>query len=985
MAEQQKLEADGKKVEKTLVIDLQDQYNAVIEDASAISNSIYKDQYRQAAKCTSEILFHGKQLKDSSKNICTKYKEQDFNNIIAFCGERGTGKTSTMLSYARLLENISNESNKEYDKPKSIYNYQLIDVVDPSLFEKNENLFEVVLAKMFAKTMEKLKNRHKNRHLEKEGKRKLLECYSSVYRDLGAIHQKDENRYKGDALETLSDLAGGSNLRNNFKELVDCYLKYHTSDSRGCNKDEVLVIPIDDFDLNTESASEMGEQIRKYLMIPNVVILMAVNMEQLTNVKEQSVRNKFKTLIDAGRLYEDPKEFAVNYLVKLIPYSRRIILYSDNVFVKNTSIEFKNWKHRKPKPNENIEEFILETIYDLTGLIFLPKEIGVHFLIPKTLRQLRGFIYFLNSLQPNGTDRQDKTILKDNFKLFKQYIYQQYIPDLLSKDERDLVESVIHADAFHQNKILIDGVYDLLEKRYRNRKGVNATNIETLFSNIDAKDCRDLLLRDIYDPNNFSENISLRDVRYVLTKLGNVTNDFDVTKLVDCLKVLLYLELYNTAAIEQNAMHLGKLCGESIVPYLDKKIIISQSMNLSQYSIFELDLDGTNCRFTTRDNETGEYLDKVNKLYQDLKPFVKYEYKVVEKYISGKLTENGSSGSATSFKEYLIEDHHERRKIKHSLSEIETLKNQDSGPYLLNPRIGFHLDIWQEYLKIDDLDNHVWKLSLDVIDCLFANIHQLNDRYELSIPSGVNDELKDIKQAIYPLIEKFTTNLLKNIQSQIGKISYRGVLPFNVEEITMVLKDISSISYVHNIDVKHKQQYSIEDMLMREKVVRDSEKRKAKVERLKYNRQIEELQEQFNKDREDNKNQIKNILLGSVFNQYSFQIKNLFEKSNENTVLLKLLEKSLIDEDIKVILINVIDDFIRSHKGMSNRSRVKTFKNKGFIKYYNDSLTSYLNTNRDTLFEDDNIKKRFQDLSSTNIDVEENEVLNFLSNTESNQ
>lgn len=930
---------------RRLVIDLQDQYNAVIEDASAMSNSIYKDQYCQAAKCTSEILSYEDQSKDLSTNICTKYKEQDFNNIIAFCGERGTGKTSTMLSYARLLENIPNEdkielfdSNKETDKSKSIYDYsyQLIDVVDPSLFEKNENLFEVVLAKMFSKTMGKLKMRHENRHLEKEGKRKLLECYSSVYRDLGAIHQKDENRYKGDALETLSDLAGGSNLRNNFKELVDCYLMYHTSDSRGCNKDEVLVIPIDDFDLNTESASEMGEQIRKYLMIPNVVILMAVNMEQLTNVKEQSVRNKFKTLIDAGRLYEDPKEFAVNYLVKLIPYSRRIILYSDNVFVKNTSIEFENWKHRKPKPNENIEEFILKTIYDLTGLIFLPKEIGVHFLIPKTLRQLRGFIYFLNSLQPNRTGRQKQIILKENFKLFKQYIYQQYIPDILSKDERDLVESVIHADAFHQNKILIDGVYDLLEKRYRNRKGVNATNIETLFSNIDAKDCRDLLLRDIYDPNNFSENISLRDVRYVLTKLGNVTNDLDVTKLVDCLRVILYLELYNTAAIEQNAIHLEKLCGESIVPYLDKKIVISQSMNLRQYSPFEFDLDGTNCRFTTRDNETGEYLDKVNNLYQDLKPFVKYEYKIVEKYISGKPTENGSNGSVTSFKEYLIEDHHERRKMKHSLSEIETLKSQDSGPYLLNSRIGFHLDIWQKYLKIDDLGCNLWMLSLDVTDCLFANIHQLNDRYEPSIPSGVDDEAEDIKQTIYPLIEKFTTNLLENIQSQIGKISYGGILLFNVEEITKVLKDISSISYVHNIDVKHKQLYSIEEMLMREKVVRESEKRKAMVERLNLTREIEKLKDVVYR---------KSIVKISKLNEYKNFINELFFKNPHRDNLHVFLEK--YDKDLSHNFPELKKDLTKLH----DTKRFASFLAKKQYEIVLNKINKYLDNSDDVVLD----------------------------------
>lgn len=596
MAEQQKLEADGKKVEKRLVIDLQDQYNAVIEDASATSNSIYCDQYRQAEKCTSEILSHGKQLKDSSKNICTKYKEQDFNNIIAFCGERGTGKTSTMLSYARLLENISNESNKEYNKPKSIYDYsyQLIDVVDPSLFEKNENLFEVVLAKMFSKTMDKLKMRHENRHLEKEGKRKLLECYSSVYRDLGAIHQKDENRYKGDALETLSELSSGSNLKANFKKLVDCFLEYHASNNRSCNKDEVLVIPIDDFDLNTESASEMGEQIRKYLMIPNVVILMAVNMEQLTNVKEQSVRNKFKTLIDAGRLYEDPKEFAVNYLVKLIPHNRRIQLNTDPNFVKETIIDVKDGETvlYKSESGGSIEKYILSTINKLTGLIFLPKENKEHFLVPTTLRRLRGMLYFLNSLddtecQKKKSNKFDDSDCKecksdksddpdsqnsklDNLEKFLEYIVNHYIPEILSLQECNIIHNFISSNASCKNKQLVLDIRNYILEISGKKEKIDGDicrflteKILYLSENNGVSNKDELEL--IFNQDNFSENISLRDVLLVVNSMENCFYINRPSKLISAIKVIYSIELYRLMNKDTNGARI--MMGESIVPF----------------------------------------------------------------------------------------------------------------------------------------------------------------------------------------------------------------------------------------------------------------------------------------------------------------------------------------------------------------------------------------------------------------------------------
>lgn len=42
-----------------------------------------------------------------------------------------------------------------------------------------------------------------------------------------------------------------------------------------------LIIAIDDLDLCNSDVYKMAEQIRKYLIVPQVIIIMAVRMEQL--------------------------------------------------------------------------------------------------------------------------------------------------------------------------------------------------------------------------------------------------------------------------------------------------------------------------------------------------------------------------------------------------------------------------------------------------------------------------------------------------------------------------------------------------------------------------------------------------------------------------------------------------------------------------------------------------------------------------------
>src|SRR5690606_624903 len=86
--------------DSTLVINLNEEYKIKIEEAKDFDTSIFKDVYESALKNVEEI------VKQSSKNG----EYDDYNNIIAFTGERGKGKSSSMISFrdALVKENATN-------------------------------------------------------------------------------------------------------------------------------------------------------------------------------------------------------------------------------------------------------------------------------------------------------------------------------------------------------------------------------------------------------------------------------------------------------------------------------------------------------------------------------------------------------------------------------------------------------------------------------------------------------------------------------------------------------------------------------------------------------------------------------------------------------------------------------------------------------------------------------------------------------------
>ncbi|MFV0198150.1 KAP family NTPase [Empedobacter falsenii] len=359
--------------DSTLVINLNEEYKIKIEKGSEFDTSIFKEVYEAALKNVEEIVHH------SSKNNIY----DDFNNIIAFTGERGKGKSSSMISFRDALVGKSNENHKTFFKTSTLLTnrqFSTIEIVDPSLFSGGESLFEIILAQMFEEFQIKIKE-HACK-LNDDSRRNIIKQFQEVFENLQLIKSDRNELYKKESLEALSRLATSSNLRKCFKKLISIYLKEFE------DKKDFLVIAIDDFDLNISGAYEMLEDIRHFLIQSNIIILIACKMEQLNEVVE--------TKFEESKLKIELDKKTEKYLEKIIPQHRRIILPDVLVIEKETclSINNKNYFGANPK------EAIVKSIYEITGLFINTPRYRNNTFIPDNLRSIMNLLSFLKKGDP---------------------------------------------------------------------------------------------------------------------------------------------------------------------------------------------------------------------------------------------------------------------------------------------------------------------------------------------------------------------------------------------------------------------------------------------------------------------------------------------------------------------------------------------------------------------------------------------------------
>lgn len=485
------------------------------------NSSIFSDIYDRAFSLINEIA-------NPPKFDNTKYNRKR-NNIIAFIGERGSGKTSCLKSIYHSLYKDNPESRPHrISKTNTTFNNKL-PIIDPSYFDEHSNIVEIVIAHMF-KSFKDVVNRSNHSldgdNLEK--KRKLVKKFQEVKDALDCTKARDIRFNSNDSIEQLSKLASGSNLHDSMEKLVEYYLDYFKSEND--KNSQMLVIAIDDLDVQTNHTYQMVEQIRKYLIIDNVLILMGVKLVQLSDlIKKKFVEDfKYKEKDKDNNIYLNDQidDMVARYLMKLLPLSHRLNLPS---YIEIPKIELEiNGDNVGKIGGLSIEDATLKIIYAKTHMMFYNTYEHCSMIVPFNLRELLNLLSMLTTMQslhPIQNNDKKSEIKRQNRDNFRHYFVESWCLDKLTSKQYSFIKEVENCDAININKFIIDYLYREYELIFRDEK------------------CK--IDKAIVNLHNRGYNVSIADVYYILDHLIGI-DESSIKRLVFAIKTIYSIRLYNT-------------------------------------------------------------------------------------------------------------------------------------------------------------------------------------------------------------------------------------------------------------------------------------------------------------------------------------------------------------------------------------------------------------------------------------------------------
>lgn len=540
-----------------------------------VKNSIFYKQYRQILSAIAEHLLL---CKEGEKQDAI-YSSWEFpNNIFVFAGERGSGKTSCMLTARELLcmrkrdhkvvlddlfeieDSVKKNQDKAKIKEKEIDTYKDIlketsfyrcEVIDPLFFDSNHNILELFIGTLFRDLMKKEEKEPQYRH----DRKLLLSRFAEIRRIFPLLGKKLEFSEFGD-LEQLKDLSASLELKEVLRELVRDYLEYVYKDTNG-----KLVLCIDDIDLDMKDGYGLVECIRRYLNMPELIILMAVKLEQLGNVIRIKYTKDFRPLLEREEKYienktvkgDDNYNEVVNhiverYITKLLPLNQRIIMPSvKDLFDKDIQVCRKQGgKVRKVNILSPMKNGILEEIYKKTRLLFYNTKSQVNYIIPYNLREFCNLLHLLYNLD----DVESHEGALPNLIPFKEYFYGVWCTNNLDKGGLSIIQKLRDIQDYG---LINQTVIKHLKRRFEVLRNIEISNDpkdaakdkkETKESRLSDSSMKEL--QNILDEENMMYNISLGDVLACLDWLGKVSYQEDDQKLFFAMKTFYTFSLYET-------------------------------------------------------------------------------------------------------------------------------------------------------------------------------------------------------------------------------------------------------------------------------------------------------------------------------------------------------------------------------------------------------------------------------------------------------
>lgn len=411
-------------MKRTLKIVKGHELNIHVSNEISCEQSFMNPAYRQATRALMEIVrqtsnFH--KLRQSAtatelSNLLFQYS----TNVIAFTAQRGGGKTRTMLSFSKILSTPENQSGyrnsflKESDRNwLNNCRFYAMSPISPSAIESSkinnsQSILYVVLSRLYQYVDELLSSGRTCPNFSEKDRSELFQVFHKCLSGINGIKHPQEKSL--DDISVLQDISDGIALRKHFFDLVQCILKL-ISPYQG-SENGFLIIQLDDADAQISNGYAVLEDVRKYLVIPNLVILMSADIEMLHNVILQDHLRKFPDLHNSAdsSLRKELSRMCRKHIDKLIPPSHMVHLPQLDRFVEANGnaleLQYVQRNGEKEDPvfiwtkegNWNLQNMLLMLIYRKIGVVFVSPKEYLHNIIPRTLRGLNQLVYFLSEM-----------------------------------------------------------------------------------------------------------------------------------------------------------------------------------------------------------------------------------------------------------------------------------------------------------------------------------------------------------------------------------------------------------------------------------------------------------------------------------------------------------------------------------------------------------------------------------------------------------
>ena len=487
-----------------------------------ITSSFFFDIYAQAFKLVDLIDKSNSKYEEHLHNVGKLRPElelNDFQNVIAFIGRRGTGKTSSMLSFLEMLVTRYFQSDGNYfNNVKFSFihrGFYAIPYTDASMLSKHDDIFETVLSKMLSSLDFEAGESYIRRDsaVRESEIKKLREEICKVYNHYSSLKKKEDTE-NASPYGLMEKISNKHSVREEFIQLVRKYIGI-IGQIRPNTKADYLVICIDDIDMVQDKHMEIMQCIHQYFMIPKVIVLVSFNKPILnaslqadffSNVsisQSDSEEHDQQMRLTRGQTYDFvrkiiPADMCITMpswkkkdYVEMSPIKVDFGEYGNDSNYQKLLHMFQNLKEsslfkilqngeKGKKMLLTPKELIMIMLADRTSVYLDIKGFKFHFMQPESLRGLGDMFYLLYNME--NLNAISKETEKDKFhqsrnrnrKILLDYLHFKMLPENnFPAETEELVTRVLDSPMERRGRYIWDYYFTLLSTDKNRERIVN--------------------------------------------------------------------------------------------------------------------------------------------------------------------------------------------------------------------------------------------------------------------------------------------------------------------------------------------------------------------------------------------------------------------------------------------------------------------------------------------------------------------------------